>query len=182
MFGYNNGVIGGCIVLPSFHRDFGLPPVGSTEYSNVISNIVSFLQIGALAGSLLIFSVVRHFGRRWALGCGAGIFFIGSIMQVFSHGSLSLMYSGRAIGGIGLGCITVLVPMVNFQLLRFGFLFGISLRSFLTLPYITRWSLKYGQTYLSTVHLRNLPSCNSWISCRPVRNQQPSLVPFRLLV
>jgi MFS family permease len=112
MFGYNNGVIGGCIVLPSFHRDFNLPPVGTKEYTTIISNIVSFLQIGALAGSLLVFSIVKFLGRRCALGCGGGVFFIGCSMQVFAHGSLSLMYSGRAICGIGLGCVTVLVPMV----------------------------------------------------------------------
>jgi MFS family permease len=116
MFGYQNGVIGGCIVLPSFHHEFNLPPVGTSKYSDTISNIVSFLQIGALAGSLLIFSVVRKLGRRWALGCGAGFFFIGSIMQVFAHGSLNLMYTGRAIAGIGLGSVTVLVPMVIFHL------------------------------------------------------------------
>ena len=31
MFGYNNGVIAGVLVLPAFESDFNLPPVGSIE-------------------------------------------------------------------------------------------------------------------------------------------------------
>lgn len=80
--GFNNGVISGCVVLPSFHRDFNLPPKTSTAYTTITANIVSFLQIGALAGSFLVFPIVKHLGRRWALVSSGVMFFIGSAMQV----------------------------------------------------------------------------------------------------
>jgi len=111
MFGFNNGVIGGCVVLPSFHRDFNLPPTTSTAYTSIISNIVSFVQIGALAGSFLVFPIVKNLGRRWALVFSGATFFAGSAMQVFSHGSVDLMYVGRAVSGVGLGSVTVIAPM-----------------------------------------------------------------------
>lgn len=111
MFGYNNGVIGGTIVLPSFHTSFSLPAPTTSEYANITSTIVSLLQLGALLGSLLIFPLVRLSGRLPSLGLGSLLFAFGCLLQVFASGHLSYMYAGRFIGGIGLGCITVVVPM-----------------------------------------------------------------------
>lgn len=111
MFGYNNGVIGGTIVLPSFHDKFSLPAPTTSEYANITSTIVSLLQLGALLGSLLIFPLVRLSGRLPSLGLGAVLFAFGCLLQVFASGHLSYMYAGRFIGGIGLGCVTVVVPM-----------------------------------------------------------------------
>lgn len=84
MFGYNNGVIGGCIVLPAFHRDFGLPDKGTDRYNAIVSNIVSFVQLGALAGALLIFPIVRMWGRKKAL-CVAGITYVTGCSLQVSH-------------------------------------------------------------------------------------------------
>ncbi|KAL5349874.1 hypothetical protein ACLOAV_004908 [Pseudogymnoascus australis] len=111
MFGYNNGVIGGAIVLPSFHTTFSLPDPTTPEYATITSTIVSLLQLGALLGSLLIFPLVRLSGRLPSLALGSVLFAFGSLLQVFASGQLSYMYAGRFIGGIGLGCITVVVPM-----------------------------------------------------------------------
>ncbi|OBT81280.1 hypothetical protein VE02_10150 [Pseudogymnoascus sp. 03VT05] len=111
MFGYNNGVIGGAIILPSFHAAFSLPAPATPEYATITSTIVSLLQLGALVGSLLIFPLVRLSGRLPSLALGSVLFAFGSLLQVFSSGHLPYMYAGRFIGGIGLGCITVVVPM-----------------------------------------------------------------------
>lgn len=82
MFGYNIGVIGGTIVLPSFHASFNLPPMGTTAYNTIQANIVSMLQIGGLVGSLGMFFIIRRYGRRWGLIGSAGIYLIGAILQV----------------------------------------------------------------------------------------------------
>ncbi|OBT94481.1 hypothetical protein VE01_07207 [Pseudogymnoascus verrucosus] len=111
MFGYNNGVIGGTIILPSFHAAFSLPAPSTPEYATITSTIVSLLQLGALVGSLLIFPLVRLSGRLPSLAIGSGLFAFGCLLQVFASGRLPYMYAGRFIGGIGLGCITVVVPM-----------------------------------------------------------------------
>jgi MFS family permease len=82
MFGYNVGVIGGCIVLPSFHSDFRLPETGTTSYNNISSNIVSMLQIGGLVGSLSMFPIMSRWGRKMALSFAAAVYLVGAIMQV----------------------------------------------------------------------------------------------------
>lgn len=111
MFGYNNGVIGGTIILPSFHATFSLPDPTTPEYATITSTIVSLLQLGALLGSLLIFPLVRLAGRLPSLALGSLLFAFGCLLQVFASGHLPYMYAGRFIAGIGLGCITVVVPM-----------------------------------------------------------------------
>lgn len=110
-FGYSNGVIGGCIVLPSFHRDFRLPHEDTSEYKNIVSNIVSFTQLGGLAGSLLVFPIVKTYGRKLALAVGGALYFAGAAMQTFPHGSLGAFYAGRSIAGVALGFTTMVVSM-----------------------------------------------------------------------
>jgi len=82
MFGYNNGVIAGVLVLPSFYRDFNLPPVGTKAYNNITGNIVSLLQIGGLVGSLGTFGVMKYWGRRGAMIFSGAVYLVGAVMQV----------------------------------------------------------------------------------------------------
>jgi len=82
MFGYNNGVIAGVLVLPSFYRDFNLPPVGTKAYNNVTGNIVSLLQVGGLVGSLGTFGVMKYSGRRGAMIVAGAVYLVGAVMQV----------------------------------------------------------------------------------------------------
>ncbi|KAH8796158.1 general substrate transporter [Hyaloscypha sp. PMI_1271] len=111
MFGYNNGVIAGVLVLPSFYRDFNLPTVGTKEYNNVTGNIVSLLQIGGLVGSLGTFGVMKYWGRRGAMIASGAVYLVGAVMQTFCHGGLPLMFAGRFFSGIGTGGATVVVPL-----------------------------------------------------------------------
>lgn len=82
MFGYNNSVIAGVLVLPSFERDFNLPPVGTKENNNVTGNIVSLLQLGGFVGCLGTFGVVKYFGRRGAMIVSGAVYLVGAVMQV----------------------------------------------------------------------------------------------------
>ena len=82
MFGYNNGVIAGVLVLPSFYHDFHLPPVGTASYNNITSNIVSFLQIGGLVGAVGTFPAMKYWGRKVALAIAAAVYLVGAALQV----------------------------------------------------------------------------------------------------
>lgn len=82
MFGYNNGVIAGVLVLPAFVRDFKLPDYGSSTYNHIIENIVSLLQIGGLVGAMATFPCMKYYGRRIALACAAVVYLLGSCLQV----------------------------------------------------------------------------------------------------
>jgi MFS family permease len=81
MFGYNNGVIAGVLVLPSFYADFHLPAVGSPSYNERTSNIVSCFQIGGLLGSMLTFPIMKYWGRRIGLVIWAVVYFLGVALQ-----------------------------------------------------------------------------------------------------
>ncbi|KAI5818356.1 general substrate transporter [Pyronema omphalodes] len=111
MFGYNLGFIGGCITLPSFHRDFNLPPLDTSEYSYVTSNIVTVLQGGAFFGCLVTFPITEMIGRKFSLSLASLAFLLGSGIMTFSSGTLSLLYTGRLITGLGVGSASLLVPM-----------------------------------------------------------------------
>ena len=82
MFGYNNGVIAGVLVLPSFYDDFHLPPVGSEAYNNTTSNIVSLFQIGGLVGSMLVFPIMKYWGRKVGMIILGLVYFLGAALQV----------------------------------------------------------------------------------------------------
>jgi MFS family permease len=82
MFGYNNGVIAGVLVLPSFFHDFHLPPVGTSSYNNTTANIVSLFQIGGLVGSMLTFPCMKYWGRRIALMIAGAVYLLGAVLQV----------------------------------------------------------------------------------------------------
>lgn len=80
----NAGIIAGVLVLPSFFRDFNLPPVGTSEYNNVTANVVSLLQIGGLIGSVATFPCMKYWGRKIALVVAALVYLFGAALQVCS--------------------------------------------------------------------------------------------------
>lgn len=111
MFGYNNGVIAGVLVLPAFVHDFNLPETGTSQYNNIIENIVSLLQIGGLVGAVSTFPCMKFFGRKIAMTIAAAVYLLGALLQTFSYGNLAMMYAGRFITGLGAGSVTVTVPL-----------------------------------------------------------------------
>ncbi|KAH0613685.1 uncharacterized protein H6S33_005571 [Morchella sextelata] len=111
MFGYNLGVIGGCITLPNFHEEFHLPPTGTEEYNFIVANIVSCFQGGTFFGALMGYPLTERFGRIPTLRVASLIFIVGSAMQTWANGSLGLMYAGRFIAGLGIGGTSLLIPL-----------------------------------------------------------------------
>ncbi|KAL7275519.1 hypothetical protein RUND412_001544 [Rhizina undulata] len=111
MFGYNLGVIGGCITLPNFHQDFNLPPVGTEAYNFITANIISCFQGGTFFGALMAFPITERWGRIKGMGLAGLIFVAGAAMQTWSAGSLPLMYAGRLVCGLGIGGTSLLVPL-----------------------------------------------------------------------
>ena len=100
MFGYNNGVIAGVLVLPSFYNDFHLPTVGSEAYNNTTSNIVSLFQIGGLLGSILIFPVMKYWGRKVGMVIWAAVYFLGAALQVCPLYWMGLLGSRLTTNGV----------------------------------------------------------------------------------
>ncbi|KAK4557110.1 hypothetical protein LTR86_006091 [Recurvomyces mirabilis] len=110
-FGYDLAFIGTTITQKSFKKDFGLLHADVERSDAFAANIVSLLQAGCFFGSLLAAPIGDRLGRRWALVISGVVFNIGSLMQTVSFGNTAVMFTGRAIGGLGVGAASMLVPL-----------------------------------------------------------------------
>ncbi|THY60419.1 general substrate transporter [Aureobasidium pullulans] len=112
LFGWDTGLIGGVLTMDSFKNSFALVNTPAA-YADLSGNIVSVLQAGCFVGAAASFWVSDTFGRKSALIYADIIFIIGSLLQTCSaigNHSLTLLYIGRVIGGVGVGLISAVVP------------------------------------------------------------------------
>ncbi|KAJ5457729.1 Major facilitator superfamily domaingeneral substrate transporter [Penicillium sp. IBT 31633x] len=115
LFGYDTGVMGSVLELPSFKADFGLDS-GSAGFSNsknaeVSSNVVSLLTAGCFFGAIAGSFVNEKFGRRYSIMGFLMFFLIGSAVQTAAKSELSYMYGGRVIAGFGVGGMSAITPV-----------------------------------------------------------------------
>ncbi|KIM24283.1 hypothetical protein M408DRAFT_331817, partial [Serendipita vermifera MAFF 305830] len=116
LFGWDSGLIGGILQRPAFKRAFGLTD-NAIAWANISGWIVSVLQAGCFFGAMSAALVSEKFGRRGALFIAAFFFHLGSLLQVTPltggqspENGLIQLYVGRAIGGFGVGMVSVVVP------------------------------------------------------------------------
>jgi len=91
--------------------DFGLADKTKSEKSAFSANVVSLLQAGCIVGSLGAGPLSDRFGRLVTLFFTAAFYVVGSAIQTGAHGSEGLMLAGRAIGGVGVGAASMIVPL-----------------------------------------------------------------------
>jgi len=116
LFGWDSGLIGGILPRAAFKQSFGLTS-NARAYADLSGWIVSVLQAGCFFGAMFAAYLSEKFGRRAALLIAAFFFFLGSVLQTAcatggqSHtNALNQLYVGRAIGGFGVGIVSVTVP------------------------------------------------------------------------
>ncbi|CAZ82822.1 unnamed protein product [Tuber melanosporum] len=109
--GYDSSFIGGTQALVSFKRDFGLNVEGQHVRDTLAGNIVSTFQAGTFFGSLLTFPIAERYGRKKGMVLSSIVFCIGAVIMTTSDGRLSMIYAGRAITGLGIGCASLIVPV-----------------------------------------------------------------------
>uniref|UniRef100_A0A0W0F923 Major facilitator superfamily (MFS) profile domain-containing protein n=1 Tax=Moniliophthora roreri TaxID=221103 RepID=A0A0W0F923_MONRR len=115
-FGWDIGLIGGVLALPSFQEYFGIDKKLPGERASVNGNIVSVLQAGCFFGALAMSYFSAQHGRKKCLLASGVIYLVGSIIQSMAGmGStqatgLRVLYLGRFIGGVGVGMVSALVP------------------------------------------------------------------------
>lgn len=111
LFGYDLAFIGTSITLAPFLKDFGLKGASAKKSDAFAANIVSLLQAGCFFGALLAAPLGDKLGRRITLMLAGVVFSIGSLLQVVSFGNTVVMFVGRAVGGLGVGGASMLVPL-----------------------------------------------------------------------
>ncbi|KAG1813963.1 general substrate transporter [Suillus subaureus] len=115
LFGYDMGVISGCLIMPDFIRRFGQE---GTDGQYILSSsrqsiIVSLLSAGTFCGALAQAFTSDRLGRRGSILFWSAIFTVGVAIQTGTTYSLIQLVIGRYIAGLGVGSLSAIVPLYN---------------------------------------------------------------------
>ena len=98
-------------------RTFGTPttdlvnhPTGYMISTGRQSLVVSILSAGTFTGALLGAPTADLLGRKYGIVFASAVFCIGVALQTAST-AMPLFLVGRVIAGVGVGLVSVLVPM-----------------------------------------------------------------------
>ncbi|CZS92153.1 hypothetical protein WAI453_000109 [Rhynchosporium graminicola] len=119
IFGYDTGQISGFLEMRVFLERFGqTTEVTETHpfglyFTTVRSGlIVALLSIGTLIGCLIAGPFANKYGRKWCIPVWCMIFNIGVIIQMaVGPGMWVGIVMGRWVAGLGVGGLSVLVPL-----------------------------------------------------------------------
>ncbi|KKK24534.1 hypothetical protein P175DRAFT_0502543 [Aspergillus ochraceoroseus IBT 24754] len=113
-FGYDTGQISGFLEMEDFLRRYGeLGSDGAYHFSNVRSGlIVGLLSIGTLIGALVAAPIADWIGRKWSISAWCTMLCVGITVQISSPtGKWYQIAMGRWVAGLGVGALSLLVPM-----------------------------------------------------------------------
>ncbi|RLV94820.1 Sugar transporter STL1 [Spathaspora sp. JA1] len=111
LFGYDQGVMGSLLTLPTFRETF--PSIDTTRYPDRATFqgfVIAIYEIGCLAGAIFTMYIGDKIGRRKTIFIGCIIMVIGAVIQAASYTVVQLI-AGRIVTGIGNGMNTATVPV-----------------------------------------------------------------------
>ncbi|KFY31838.1 hypothetical protein V493_00751 [Pseudogymnoascus sp. VKM F-4281 (FW-2241)] len=111
LFGMDSGTIGGVLTMPTFKAKYGIEDLDDKAAADLNSNIVSTLQAGCFAGSLIGSYIADTIGRKPGQLLCAVVALIGCVLQAASAGHLVPLYFGRFIAGLGTGGASIMGPV-----------------------------------------------------------------------
>jgi SP family sugar:H+ symporter-like MFS transporter len=138
IFGYDTGQISGFLEMDVFLQMFGQPTAVSDKnpsgfyFTNVRSGLIVALvcypsyfyfilditltcyqlSIGTLVGCLIAGPLANKFGRKWCIPVWCLIFCLGVVIQMaVGQGMWVGIVMGRWVAGLGVGALSVLVPL-----------------------------------------------------------------------
>ncbi|KAK7420918.1 hexose transporter hxt5 [Neonectria punicea] len=113
MFGYVSGQISGFFLMDDYAQRFGeLQSDGSFTFSAARQGtIVGLLCVGCLIGSLISGKMADVIGRRLTISSSALFTCIGTIIEISSDSEWAQFAVGRLVTGLGIGALSVAVPM-----------------------------------------------------------------------
>ncbi len=106
LFGYDQGVISGA--LPGIKSTFNLSVL-------MLQVVTSWVNLGALVGSLIAGNVGDAIGRKRTLMVAGALFTLGAAVQYFAPEAFVLV-AGRLVIGIGVGVAAVAAPLYAAEL------------------------------------------------------------------
>ncbi|KAL2173447.1 MFS sugar transporter-like protein [Thermothelomyces heterothallicus CBS 202.75] len=113
LFGYDTGQISGMLIFQDFKDRFGQKdtPEGRDFIPIIESLVVSLMSIGTLCGALTASYTADWWGRRKSLTFGVCVFIVGCVIQLTAVRSWVHLMMGRFTAGLGIGNLSVGVPM-----------------------------------------------------------------------
>ena len=101
-----------------FIQRFGQGPPDNREFVEInLSLLVSLMSIGTLIGALSGAYTAEWWGRRRSLTFGVILFIFGNILQITAMNHWAHMTVGRFVAGLGVGNLSVGVPMFQSECL-----------------------------------------------------------------
>lgn len=113
MFGYVSGQISGFFAMDDYARRFGeLQANGTYTFSATRQGtITALLCAGSLFGSLIAGKIADTLGRRLSISFSALFCCVGTVIEISSSHAWYQFAIGRFVNGLGIGALSVLVPM-----------------------------------------------------------------------
>ncbi|RDW87681.1 MFS sugar transporter-like protein [Coleophoma crateriformis] len=121
LFGYDTGTISGIQAMNAFQEQFSTGYVDIHDHERTItpaqaSQVVAILSAGTFFGALMAAPMGdSRLGRRSSLMVAVGIFSFGVLLQTLAM-ALPLLIAGRFFAGVGVGIISVLVPVYQSEM------------------------------------------------------------------
>ncbi|KAG5991103.1 hypothetical protein E4U54_003957 [Claviceps lovelessii] len=113
LFGYDTGLISAVLLFRDFVSRFAQTnDDGDKEWVPIIKSLlVSLMSIGCLIGALSGAYTADWWGRKRSIIFGAGVYMTGYIIQITAMNSWVHIMMGRFVAGLGIGNLSVGVPM-----------------------------------------------------------------------
>ncbi|KAK2772486.1 MFS sugar transporter [Colletotrichum kahawae] len=145
LFGYDQGVVSGVMTMESFAATFPRIAIDSTFKGWFVSTLLLFAWFGSLVNG----PVADWLGRKGSMQLAVVIFILGAAFQTAAS-EVPLLFAGRAIAGLAVGMLTMIVPMYISELsvpeIR-GTLVVLQQLS-ITLGILVSYWLEYGTQYI----------------------------------
>ncbi|TFK81254.1 general substrate transporter [Polyporus arcularius HHB13444] len=111
LYGYNQGVFSGVLNMYSFDQRMA----SAVNQSGTKGWLVSILELGAWFGVLCTGYLADKLSRKYTIVLAVAVFCIGVIVQTAAFQPSSI-YGGRFVTGLGVGSLSMAVPLYNAEL------------------------------------------------------------------
>ncbi|KAJ8521922.1 hypothetical protein ONZ45_g1444 [Pleurotus djamor] len=111
LYGYNQGVFSGVLPMESFDAAMG-PKIDDT---GIRGWLVAILELGAWFGVLNTGYLADKLSRKYTIVVAVIVFCVGVIVQTCAK-DMSYIYGGRFVTGLGVGSLSMAVPLYNAEL------------------------------------------------------------------
>ncbi|RKU40977.1 hypothetical protein DL546_000549 [Coniochaeta pulveracea] len=145
LFGYDQGVVSGVLEMQSFAATF--PRIYLD--SGFKGWFVSTLLLLAWFGSLINGPIADRFGRKGSMMGAVVVFVLGSSIQAGAS-SIGMLFGGRAVAGLAVGMLTMIVPMYMSEVSTAGIrgTLVVLQQLSITLGILISYWLEYGTQYI----------------------------------